>query len=136
MKLLLKKTKPGNLPYVSLYHGTHLYNFIIDTGSTCNWIEAKTLGNFLQEGETRIDSRTVNGEKCKVLHATLRVERRKYTEEDDTAFKFGAAFCSGELNNLEELNNHTKQRIHGILGMEFLDENCVSINLKNYNLTA
>lgn len=121
MKLKLKKTKPGNLPYICLYHGTKEYAFLVDTGATLNWLLPKTLGDFLQEGETRITKRTVNGENRNVFSATLRVKPRVYTEEDDVADKFQVHFCSDELENVNQLNAAiSPDKIHGILGFEFL----------------
>lgn len=131
MTLLLHQTKPGNLPYVTLYHGTHAYRFIVDTGSTSNWIDAKTMSNFLQEGETKISHRVINSERYAVLTATLRTEPRKYDERDDVAHKFSASFASGLMENIEQLNNNVDVEINGILGMEFLDENCISLQIKN-----
>lgn len=136
MKILLKQTKPGNLPYVSMYHDRNLYNFLIDTGSTSSWLEARTLGVFLQETESKIQSKVINGERHNALVATLRLEPREYTEKDDTAFKFRAVFVTDELENLELMNNHVSEHIHGILGMDFLSENVVSIDLKSHSMTA
>jgi len=134
MKLILKQTNPGNLPYISLYHGTNLYNFLVDTGSTSNWIDPKVMFNFMQEGESRVGTRTLNGENYKTLIATLRVEPRVYTEKDDTAYKFRASFASGFLENLEQLNNNVNCKMHGILGMEFLQENGSDIDLKTLTM--
>lgn len=136
MKLLLKKTNPGNLPYVSLYHGTHLYNFIVDTGSTCNWIDTKTMSNFLQEGDISLKKRVLNFEEHDVVTATLRVEPRKYTEEDDVEKKFRAAFVNGHEENFTKMNDTLDFPIDGILGMEFLDENCAAICLENMYIEA
>lgn len=136
MRIILKQTEPGNLPYVSLYHDRNLYNFLIDTGSTSSWLETKSLGMFLQEKETRVDSKVINGEKHVAVVATLRLEKREYTEKDDTAFKFRAVFVSDKLENLEQMNSHIGEHIHGILGMDFLTENVVSIDLKSHSMTA
>lgn len=134
MKLLLKKTNPGNLPYVSLYHGTHLYNFIVDTGSTCNWVSTETMSNFLQEGDISLKKCVLNCEEHDVVTATLRVEPREYTEEDDVAMKFRAAFAQGHEGNFTLMNENVDPAIHGILGMEFLDDNCAAINLENLHI--
>lgn len=137
MKLKLKKTKPGSLPYVCLYHGTHEYNFLVDSGSTLNWLLPKVLGDFMQEGETRTSKRIVNGEGRATFSATLRVKPRKYTEEDDVAFKFRVDFCSGELDNLVHLNEElTGDKIHGILGSEFLYTCCSKVDITKMVLEA
>lgn len=135
MKLILTQTNPGNLPYVTLYHGKNKYNFLVDTGSTSNWIDAKVMFNFMQEGEARVGSRVVDGERYKTLVATLRVEPRGYTEKDDVAYKFSASFSSGLLDNLEQLNNNVDCTIHGILGMDFLQDNGTNIDLKSLTMT-
>lgn len=135
MKLKLFKTKPGNLPYVPLYHGTSKYNFIVDTGATLNWILPKVLACFLQEGEIRSTQKTVNGTRYRALSATLRTVPRTYTDDDDVADKLQAVFCSGAMENIEAMNAVLESdNIHGILGMEFLTGNHAVVDIKNLTM--
>lgn len=134
MKLVVKRTNPGNLPYLSLYHGTKLYNFLLDTGSTSNWIVPRTAADFIMDDEAEPVGRVINCEHVDGLNATLRTAPRKYTDEDDLVFKFLVSFVSDKLPGLETMNREIDIQIHGILGMEFLQE-CQTYEFRNNTLT-
>ena len=129
MKLKIELTKPGNLPYVRLYHGVELYNFLIDTGSTDCWLLPACIYQFMRDGETSTKQRLDNMDEHFVFTATLRVEPVTGEPKDDLMPKFRTEFMCKTLENFTEMNKVLGDKIHGILGMSFFRDNHVKLDL-------
>lgn len=131
----LKQTKPGNLPYVSLYHNKTLYRFILDTGSTLSWTRVDVAAALMMEKESGYESMVVNGEKLNIVTATLRPNPCTDTPDDYTATKFRAKFVCGEgTKKINEMNEVLQTEIHGILGIDFLTENALKVDFVEQQL--
>lgn len=119
----MRQTKPGKLPFVTLYHNSVPYNFIIDTGSTLSWTTPEVMGKILLGNETCVK----NG----ITSVTLRVAEGN----EDTARKFQAKLRYGEgTEKINEMNVHVKEPIHGILGMDFLSHNVLELHMDTLRL--
>jgi hypothetical protein len=129
-------TEPGSLPHVTLYHTNKKYRFLIDTGSSHSWLSKKISSEFLLEGETTVRTRVIDFDKYNVLSSTLRLEPVQNVTDDFDKIKFHANFISSDLEGLDKLNMHVQEQIHGILGMDFLVENCISVDINNRILVA
>lgn len=136
IKIKIKQTKPGNLPYTVLYHGKHGYRFLVDTGSTSTWIDPQCICQFLFEGETSYTKINEFGETKHLFPATLRLKPTTGTFKDFEEPKFRAEFICEKLENLREMNKHIEEPLHGILGMDFLSGNSMKVDLKNLELIA
>ena len=136
IKIKLKQTEPGNLPYVVMYHGKHGYRFLIDTGSTSTWIDPECICQFLFEGEVSYNKKNEFGEAKQVFPATLRTKPVSGNFKDFETPKFRAEFICERLTNLNDMNACIKEPLHGILGMDFLRDNCMKVDLKNLELIA
>lgn len=129
IKINIKQTNPGNLPYVILYHGKNGYRFLIDTGSTSSWIDPQCLGQFIFENEVSFTKKTFNGEKQRVFPSTLRIKPTNGTSDDYESVKFRAELICKQLDTVTEMNKVISEPIHGILGMDFLMDNSITIDV-------
>ena len=136
IRIKLKQTKPGNLPYAVLYHGMNGYRFLVDTGSTDSWIDPQCLCMFLFENEVSYRKELINGETRQVFPSTLRTKPRNGTSDDYESPKFMANLTCHSLDNLREMNRHIEEPLHGILGMDFLRDNNIKVDLENLVLLA
>lgn len=130
--LKIRLTKPGNLPYIDLYHDKSLYRFVLDTGSTLSWTTSEVAARFILEKESGYKTIVVNnGEQLPIVSATLRISPCTYTPEDYTATKFRAEFACGEGSvKIREMNEVLEHQIDGILGSDFLVDNALKLDLK------
>ena len=136
MTIKLKLTKPGNLPYVEFYHGTGKYRFLIDTGSTANWLLTKHILEITDENESRMFTRTLDGRSRTMLSATLRAKPVLGTPDDDLATKFQAEFICSNPESIVKMNENLDIKIHGVLGMDFLQRNSMTLDLHELRLIA
>jgi hypothetical protein len=136
VKIKIKQTQPGNLPYVVLYHGKNGYRFLIDTGSTSTWIDPQCICQFLFEGEVSYEKLNEFGETKQVFPSTLRVKPVNHSPADYEQPKFRAEFICEKLENLNYMNGYISEPLHGILGMDFLSGNSMKVDLKNLELIA
>lgn len=133
--LEMRLSKPGKLPYVVLYHNTTPYMFVVDTGSTLSWTTPEVAGKMLFGNESRSVNEIHNLEYEVGICATLRVYPIKGTAEDDTSQKFQVKLWCGEgTSKINEMNNHVKDKIHGILGSDFLIHNAVKIDMNKLEM--
>lgn len=131
----MKLTKPGRLPYVTFYHNTDKYNFVVDTGSTLSWTTPEVAGKMLLGKEVKTVTGFTNAELESAIRVTLRVDPMTFTSADDVAFKYPAIlFCGEATNKINEMNVHVKEPIHGILGTDFLLDNAFRIDVNELQL--
>jgi len=133
----MKLTKPGDLPYVTLFHNKEPYNFVIDSGSTLSWITNGVMAVMLLQPEAVPTSTVLAGERKHAVKATLRVNPTIGTDEDYTAQKFSVSlFCGVGTEKIEEMNRHVSVPIHGILGSDFLYDNSLKVDYSTMTLLA
>lgn len=133
----LKLTKPGNLPYVLLFHNKDPFLFVIDTGSTLSWTRVDVASKFIMGKESGFEKIVANGESIPMVTATLRKDPSTGTPDDYTATKFRARFACGEgTQKIKEMNEVLETEIHGILGSDFLVDNGLKIDLANFRLVV
>lgn len=128
-------SKPGKLPYVTLYHNTNKYNFIVDTGSTLSWTTPQVASEMLLGKEVSVAE---GFDYCKLnsaVRVTLRVSPMTFTEEDNIARKFQTTlFCGEATSKINEMNACVKEPVHGILGTDFLLDNILKIDINELTL--
>ena len=133
----LNLTKPGNIPYVELYHNKTPFRFVIDTGSTLSWTRVDVAAAFIMNKESGYDNIVANGEQLPVVTATLRMQPSNGTPDDYTAIKFRAKFACGEgTKKINEMNEVLETEIHGILGSDFLIDNSLKVDLSNLEMVV
>ena len=64
------------------------------------------------------------------IKVTLRVDPMTFTSTDDLAYKFPAKlWCGKGTHKINEMNNYVEEPLHGILGIDFLTSNHVTIDI-------
>ena len=126
----MRLSEPGKLPYLVLYHNTTPFMFVIDTGSSLSWTTPEVAGKMLLNNESKPIGEVHNAGYDIGISTTLRVYPIKGTAEDDIAQKFQVRLWFGEgTDKIREMNEHVKDKIHGILGSDFLINNSVKIDM-------
>lgn len=119
-----------NLPILSLYQGDKKYNFIVDTGSTCNVINTGVLKKLKHTKQSSIASTvTASGDvqhNNSVVNISFTSSRNEMFVEDFISLDIKEAIKSTE----EELG----EKIAGILGNEFLNHYSKQISFKDFTI--
>lgn len=128
--LTMRLSEPGNLPYISLYHNKTRYNFVVDTGSTLSWTVPEVASKMLLGAEASPCKGSENVRLDSAIRVTLRLDPMTFTSTDDVSYKYSVKLWCGEASHkINEMNQHVKEPLHGILGADFLQNYHVTIDM-------
>lgn len=117
----------ASLPIVTFYQGDKKYNFLLDTGSTMNIIDATSKIEYTVEDGEKGTVTGVNGVPTEVTYAKVNLfykQKEFTTMVQVTDMREAFAFVKGE----------TGVTLHGILGNNFFSE--YGYILDYYNMIA